>query len=171
LKFLESNFFFLIFLKEENAEDVYTDYDYKKYEKNYEGCNLEVHDLRADNNKINNYIDVIQEMDFFVLVYDITNSESFEFTKKLFKFISKEKSSNPYILLIGNKLDLEDKREVEFDKSISKEFGICCEVIEVSALTNKNIKDALPLIFKIYKSKIEEVKKIIDDNLNSVIER
>lgn len=79
------------------------------------------------------------------LVYDITNKTSFE---KLDFWLEKLRSGvgNKPFILIGNKLDLETKREVtrEQAESQAKKYGV--EYLEVSAKNNVNLQEMFLLL-------------------------
>jgi len=79
----------------------------------------------------------------FILVYSITSSTSFEAASKLRTQILriKEDQQDIPIILVGNKLDLEDERNVptEQGKALAQKFGI--GFIEASAKTNTNVNE------------------------------
>ena len=61
----------------------------------------------------------------FILVYDIKNKKSFEAISKYFKSI-KENNYNCCGILVGNKCDEKDKREVSYEegKNMSKKLNV-----------------------------------------------
>ena len=95
----------------------------------------------------------LKKADGIILVYDITYKISFENLNKWLKDINENAKGLP-IVLIGNKTDLEENREVskeegnEFAKKINEEI----EFYEASCKTGENIKEAIRfLVEKIYK--------------------
>ena len=72
-----------------------------------------------------------------ILVFDITSQQSFENIKKWHKTVVD--SADPALFLVGNKIDLEDQREVEFNsaKKFAEEIG--AKYVETSARTPINI--------------------------------
>jgi len=54
----------------------------------------------------------IRDSSVAVIVYDITNRQSFENTKKWLEDVRNERGDNVVIMLVGNKVDFKDKREV-----------------------------------------------------------
>lgn len=86
---------------------------------------------------------LVKQADCFLLVYDITNQSSVERLLSLYKEISilKEEKFLPKVL-VGNKCDTVDKREVGYDVGlkISMEWG--CQFIEVSAKLNTRVAQA-----------------------------
>ena len=76
-----------------------------------------------------------------VLIYDITNNQTFENVSKWVNQIHEEVSLNVVIFLAGNKLDLEKKREISYEigEKLAKELG--CTFFEASAKTGVNIDE------------------------------
>uniref|UniRef100_UPI00358F2705 ras-related protein Rab-10 n=1 Tax=Myxine glutinosa TaxID=7769 RepID=UPI00358F2705 len=77
-----------------------------------------------------------------MLVYDITNSKSFENISKWLRNIDEHASEDVERMLLGNKCDMEEKRLVPKEKGeqIAKEHGI--RFFETSAKSNINIEEA-----------------------------
>lgn len=83
----------------------------------------------------------IRESDIALVVYDITCKNSFEKTNKWINEVRKiSHTSDITIVLVGNKADREEEREVDFQvaKDRAKELDI--RVIETSAKTGYNVK-------------------------------
>ena len=82
------------------------------------------------------------------VVYDITNKLSFESVEKWIQDLKINSDHNITLLLIGNKKDLEDKREVskEEGEEKAKTFGL--GFIETSACTGENIDKAFEIMLK-----------------------
>lgn len=77
-----------------------------------------------------------------ILVYDITNMNSFDQLAEWLNDLQALCLPNAYILLVGNKVDLESQRQVGAQQV--KEFGDRhkLEAIETSAMNGKNVKEA-----------------------------
>jgi len=79
----------------------------------------------------------------FLLVYAITSSTSWDAASKLRVQILriKEEHQDIPIMLVGNKLDLEEDRQVQVDqgKTFSQRFN--CGFMEASAKTNMNVNE------------------------------
>ena len=75
-----------------------------------------------------------------VIVYDITDSNSFEHVKSWMNDIDKFAKEGVFKILVGNKCDLIDKRQVpkERGKQLADSYGI--PFIETSAKSNENIE-------------------------------
>ena len=94
----------------------------------------------------------------FLLVFAINDKESFELLEKKRERIIKGKhGENIPMLLVGNKQDLSNKREVPYDdaKALATKWGI--DYIETSAKTKFNCKEA----FETLTRKSAESKKPI----------
>ena len=94
-----------------------------------------------------------------LVVYDITDRDSFENLNSWLIEIEKNANKNVYKLLIGNKSDLEDKRKVTYQEG--KDFATSngMQFIETSAKTDSKVKDAFELLTQeIIKSTITKDK-------------
>ncbi|KAM6893449.1 ras-related protein ralB-A-like [Xenentodon cancila] len=96
----------------------------------------------------------------FLLVFSITEHESFtatsEFREQILRV--KEEESIP-LLLVGNKSDLEDRRQVTADEAATKvsEWGV--QYVETSAKTRANVdKVFFDLMREVRKKKMSESK-------------
>ena len=79
----------------------------------------------------------------FLIIYDITDSESFLFsTKVLVKEIQPLQNNRDFfIILIGSKCDLTEQRKVSYQegKAFAEEYG--CQFLEISCTKSINIKE------------------------------
>ena len=92
-----------------------------------------------------------------LIVFDITNINSFAKVKDWIKD-AEEYNENLKIILIGNKLDLENKRKVEKDIAINFANKIGLKYIETSAKNGKNIGETFKaLIDLLFQGKNEKV--------------
>ena len=92
------------------------------------------------------------------LIYDITSIYSFNIIDKWIREIESKCSTDLKVMIIGNKLDRKDERQVTYEKGSEKAKSIGASFMEVSALDNYNVKEAFfCLIKEIYK---EQIKKI-----------
>ena len=75
-----------------------------------------------------------------MVVYDITNEQSFKNVKNWIEDIRNESPKTVLIILVGNKIDLEDRRVISFDDG--NDFAIENGLIfgETSAKTGDGIK-------------------------------
>eukprot|EP01083_Nonionella_stella_P005084 14764_1 len=89
-----------------------------------------------------------------LLVFDITNRESFEHVKEEYKLLSKQQKNKKrsVVMLVGTKCDLEKDRKVSIPQAqrLAKQLG-CMDYMEVSAKENINIKLCFSkLVYAIY---------------------
>ena len=105
-----------------------------------------------------------------LVVYDITDRESFENLNSWLIEIEKNANKNVYKLLIGNKCDLEDKRKVTFQegKDFAESNGM--KFMETSAKTASKVQEAFELLTnEIIKSNLNKEKGLEKkDNTKSV---
>ncbi|CAM0871787.1 unnamed protein product [Alopecurus aequalis] len=82
----------------------------------------------------------IRDSSVAVIVYDVTNRQSFLNTSKWIDEVNTERGGDVLIILVGNKTDLVDQRQVPTDEgeAKAKEHGI--KFIETSAKAGFNVK-------------------------------
>ena len=100
-----------------------------------------------------------------MVVYDITNKESFEHVLNWIQDIKDQSPKTVLIVLVGNKIDLEENRAVSYDEG--SEFAIKNGLIfeETSAKTGQGIEE-------IFLKSAKEIAKKMEENyydLNSEI--
>ena len=115
----------------------------------------------------------------FILVFSITNKASFEKAKQIVEQIAKVKDEDEFdIVLVGNKCDLEDQREVTKTeaesyaqtKNVFKKkknsfkkfffnlfFYLKLNYFETSAKTATNIEEMIFSLFNKMNSRVEEI--------------
>ena len=103
-----------------------------------------------------------------LLLYDITDKDSFKNLNNWLIEIERNASKNVLRVLIGNKCDLEDKREVSFNqgKEFADTYGL--KFIETSAKKNLNVNEAFETLGREL-MKASEEKKIISQKQNKKI--
>ncbi|XP_031116350.1 ras-related protein RHN1-like [Ipomoea triloba] len=76
-----------------------------------------------------------------IIVFDVTNTDSFERSKKWVQELQKQGNPNMVVALAGNKADLEDKRKVTAEEArlYAEENGLF--FMETSAKTALNVND------------------------------
>ncbi|MHA2282521.1 MAG: Rab family GTPase [Promethearchaeota archaeon] len=99
-----------------------------------------------------------------IITFDLTNRESFENVRKWYDIINEVALPNIILILVGNKVDLNNERQISMEEGIglAKELGIY--YMETSAKTNENIEEMFEWIaLQIINTNIEEVKDTIFD--------
>ena len=101
------------------------------------------------------------------VVYDITRKETFESVDKWINDLKSSGDPKLIIIIIGNKCDLEEKREILKEQGEEKAKSFGCAFLETSALSGDNIDKGFEMmiseIFKKYGNDSNE-----DDELGSV---
>ncbi|KAK7090329.1 ras-related protein Rab6 isoform X1 [Littorina saxatilis] len=82
----------------------------------------------------------IRDSSVAVVVYDITNANSFHQTSKWIDDVRTERGSDVIIMLVGNKTDLSDKRQVTTEEGERKAKELNVMFIETSAKAGYNVK-------------------------------
>lgn len=103
-----------------------------------------------------------------MLVYDITNDKSFENIKNWIRNIEENASADVEIMLLGNKCELEEKRQVskERGEQLAVEYGI--KFIETSAKQSINVEKAFYTLARDIKAKMEKKLVSFVDNFQEL---
>ena len=111
----------------------------------------------------------IREAQIILLVYDITNKESFDSIPKWFSDILNVKNDEAVFVLIGNKIDLTNNRKISYNegKRLANEKNIIFE--ELSAKNGTNFNDLFnnrifEAVYKKFKNKFDDIEKIQNNN-------
>ena len=103
-----------------------------------------------------------------LLIYDVTDKDSFKNLSNWLIEIEKNSSKNVLKVLIGNKTDLEDKRVISYNqgKEFADSYGL--KYIETSAKKNLNVNEAFSTLGRELMQATED-KKIIKQRQNKKI--
>ncbi|ORY98214.1 putative ras small monomeric GTPase Rab6 [Syncephalastrum racemosum] len=82
----------------------------------------------------------IRDSSAAVVVYDISNRNSFLNTDKWVEDVRAERGSEAVVILVGNKTDLSDKRQVTLEEGEAKAKAFNALFIETSAKAGHNVK-------------------------------
>ena len=102
----------------------------------------------------------IKNADGVLLMYDITNRESFDKISKWWNDILEHKEKDFPVILVGNKCDLEDERKVQKEEgeSIAKKYNV--KFYETSNKDGINIEESFRELINIILSRMpDEIKK------------
>ena len=156
----KNEFFFKVLILGDSAVGktcVITRYTDNRFEKNYlstTGIDYKLKNIKLDDGKnvklqiwdtlgqeryrslTKNYYKSAQGI---ILIYDITNRETFENVRNWIKSINAEADERVVIILVGNKCDFEENRQVskEEGEQLAQELNL--PFFECSAKENKNI--------------------------------
>ncbi|KAL1236037.1 hypothetical protein TSPI_07251 [Trichinella spiralis] len=91
-----------------------------------------------------------------LLVYEITNEKSFENIKNWVRNIEEHASANVEKIILGNKCDMEDKRQVSRERGaqLAIEYGV--KFMETSAKANINVESAFFTLARDIKAKAQK---------------
>ncbi|KAI9728580.1 MAG: Ras- protein Rab-6B [Cirrosporium novae-zelandiae] len=112
----------------------------------------------------------IRDSSVAVVVYDISNAKSFQNTKKWVDDVRGERGNDVIIVLVGNKTDLNDKRQVTTEEGQKEADQNGLMFIETSAKLGHNVKLLFKRIAKALPGMEGEASKaenqMIDVNIN-----
>ena len=94
-------------------------------------------------------VNYLKGTDGVILVFDITKKETFELLETWLKELRDTNKSDVSKVLIGNKSDLAEKRQVSIEEANTLAESMKCKYYEASAKTGENINEALDEIAKI----------------------
>ena len=105
------------------------------------------------------------------IVYDITSRKTFENIDKWIGEIKERTTDDVKLIIIGNKTDLNNEREVKSEEALIKYQDMDIPLIETSALEDTNVNEAfinlIKIVYQDYARKEKEEKNNINDNKNS----
>ena len=109
------------------------------------------------------------------IVYDITLRKTFENIDKWIGEIKERTTDDVKLIIIGNKTDLNNEREVKSEEALIKYQDMDIPLIETSALEDTNVNEAfinlIKIVYKdIARKEIEEKKSISDNKISQGID-
>ena len=142
-------------------------------------CKLQIWDTAGQERFSNIIASYYKGAHGIILVYDITDLDSFENLNSWLIEIEKNASKNALKILVGNKCDLESERKISYEqgKEFAKQYGM--QFLETSAKNSINVDEAFITITKqIIKTNSKKSvnnnndhKKIRIDNTNKDINK
>ncbi|KAK0497064.1 ras family-domain-containing protein [Armillaria luteobubalina] len=100
----------------------------------------------------------IRDSSVAIIVFDITNRSSFLSTTKWIEDVRSERSKEVIVVLVGNKADLSDKREVTNEEATAKATELDVLFMETSAKAGHNVKSLFKKIAMSLPGKEKEEK-------------
>jgi Ras-related protein Rab-1A len=93
-----------------------------------------------------------------IVTYDITDRDSFAKVSEWMQEVDKHSQENISKILVGNKKDLEDKRQIQYQegKELADHFNV--RFLETSAKESLNVEDAFTLMTREIKAKVQTSK-------------
>ena len=80
------------------------------------------------------------------VMYDVSRRETFDDALDFWLNDARTELGNIPIVLIGNKIDLQDQRQIQREEGIRKAKELKCFFTETSALNNMNVQDTFKLV-------------------------
>ena len=100
-----------------------------------------------------------------IIVYDITNEDSFNNVESWMNEVTKKGQRDIQFLLLGNKKDLVNDREVSEEKGIEKARELNMHLFEASALEKTNVNEAFNYLMReIYMEIRMQKNRNVSDN-------
>ncbi|OHT09794.1 GTP-binding protein ryh1 [Tritrichomonas foetus] len=100
-----------------------------------------------------------------IIVFDLTSSNSFQNVEKWYQKVTNEAENLHSVFIVGNKLDLTDQRQVEFEVAERKAEELKATYFETSALRNEGIDD----LFYELSQKMDEVNHLLLEKVNEEV--
>ena len=156
------------FLSEYKSKTI-LDYGVKFIERNKKKIKLQLWDATGNPRFIHIIDSYYKEVRAAFIVYDISNKETFN---NLDRWINEFKNlnNNAIIILIGNKSDLQNQREVTYDEGEQKARKYNIKFFEISALSGEGIDQAFDYLINVltenYSNENEEEEEEEDEEVN-----
>ncbi|XP_026106808.1 ras-related protein Rab-8A-like [Carassius auratus] len=90
-----------------------------------------------------------------MLVYDITNEKSFDNIKNWIRNIEEHASADVEKMILGNKCDINEKRQVSKDRGENLALEYSIKFMETSAKANINVENAFLTLARDIKAKMD----------------
>lgn len=118
----------------------------------YDGtfCSLLITDTSGQDKYRSLYLRYLNKSNIIIIIYDITSKYTFNEVSNYYKNVIKDQcNKNQRVILLGNKSDLEEEREVSFEegKSLAELYNYI--FMEVSCKKNENIKKAIEIAISV----------------------
>jgi GTPase KRas len=119
--------------------------DYYRKETTLDGEEIifDIIDTAGQEGNLTNLTQIFNQSNGFVLVYDITRTHSFNELQGFYdRILNVKHMKNPAIVIVGNKCDIAEKREVSFQEGMAMGRKWNRKFWEVSAKTKDNLDTA-----------------------------
>ena len=124
--------------------------DYKEKHIIIEGkkYRLSVYDTTGQERYRSLAFSLIKNTDGIILIYDVTNESSFKAVPDWIQSAREKKGENYPMIILGNKIDLEDERKVKTEdgEELAQKYGL--DFYEISNKENVNIENAILTLVK-----------------------
>ena len=107
-------------------------------------------------------VNYLKGTDGVILVFDITNKETFDLLETWLNELKDTNKADVSKVLIGNKCDLTNARQVDIEDAKNLAEKINCNYYEASAKTGQNINEALDEIARISYENYQKMEERVD---------
>ena len=113
---------------------------------NYVMLKMQVWDM-ANKSAINLYPYFLMDLNGILIVYDVSNRESFKYAIDTLEELLYLKSDTMKIVLVGNKIDLIGKRKISYEEGLGIAIVNDVDFVEISARNNYSILNLFSLFY------------------------
>ena len=89
-----------------------------------------------------------------IIVFDITSRRSFNSVQSWFNDINDNCTKNTLVVLVGNKVDLDSKRQVLYEDAVNYANSVGLQYFETSAKNGHNVQKLFDGLVEVYADKI-----------------
>ncbi|KAJ5074026.1 ras and ef-hand domain-containing protein [Anaeramoeba ignava] len=132
------------------------DFRFVSLNKNDETIGLQIWDTAGQERFRTITSSYYRDADGVMIVYDITDENSFDQVDHWFDEISKQAPPSVVKILVGNKTDLENKRKISTERGLNAANSRSCPFIEVSAKSGENVKKAFEMLVDAWTEKSKQ---------------
>ncbi|KAJ3432153.1 ras-related protein rab-5c [Anaeramoeba flamelloides] len=98
-----------------------------------------------------------------ILCFDITKQSSFRDLDHWYQELQNSAPRNVILMIVGNKTDLEEEREVQEKEIKDWALNRNCSYIETSAKTGSNINNLFENVCKIFSEKFDKIENFLSE--------
>lgn len=98
-----------------------------------------------------------------VILFDVTSRESFQHLPDWFQDAQSQAAEGIQIMVVGNKSDLVDKREVPFEDANAWATKQGVMFLETSALTGENVQDAFQILTQLIQAQSDKEREATEE--------
>lgn len=131
-------------------------------------CSIDILDTAGQDDYASLIDTWINSSDGFILVFSITDRESFDNVKLRYDRIKANKGDDFRVILAGNKSDLKDERVISFDEAMELAITWKTDYVECSAKKLYNINKAFTKISELLLAKIFKTDDLDGENEKKV---
>ena len=161
LKYTEDTF------QEVHLSTVGVDFRIKQITYNNKKYKLSIYDTTGQERYKALAFSLIKNVDGIILIYDVTDISTFKSVPDWIQSAREKKGENYPMIILGNKIDLIDKRKIttEEGEEIAKKYGL--DFYEISNKESVNIENAIMTLFQKVLTNIEQYGR--KENPNTIL--